>query len=115
MNISDEAVEAAAEAMEDAALSLIGSDLGTTYRNDIARRTLEAAAPHMLSHEHQQTADAHRDAIVNRDTADRLERELETEKATVWDEAANVLYMGNAINQDHLKTMWERNPYRSQA
>lgn len=47
--IPAEAVEAAAIAMEDAALKLIGSDLGTTYRNEIAHSALEAAAPHMLA------------------------------------------------------------------
>ena len=39
----------------------------------------------------------------------------EPSAASVWDEAVTTLYMGNAINQDHLKAMWERNPYRSQA
>jgi hypothetical protein len=29
-----------------------------------------------------------------------------------WDEAVTTLYMGNAINQDHMKTMWTQNPYR---
>ena len=55
--IPDEAVEAAAVAMEDAALSLIGSDLGTMYRNDIARAALAAAAPHLAAKALQEAAD----------------------------------------------------------
>jgi hypothetical protein len=47
--IPAEAVEAAAIAMEEAALVLIGRDLGFLHRNDIARAALEAAAPYMLA------------------------------------------------------------------
>lgn len=39
-------IETAAEAMEDAALSLIGRDLGTLHRNDIARAALASLAQH---------------------------------------------------------------------
>jgi hypothetical protein len=76
------------------------------------RAALEAAAPYMLSHERQQTADAHRDAIVNRDTADRLERELLTARADAWDRCAA------SIVDEHgnkLIPYENTNPYRSQA
>jgi hypothetical protein len=66
MNISDEAVEAANKAFRETALY-----------DDALMNALEAAAPILLSHERQQTEDAHRDAIVNRDTADRLETEIQ--------------------------------------
>lgn len=119
-NISDEAVEAAAKVMQAKDVREgFGEYPIWEYTEDV-KALLEAAAPIMLSHERQQTADAHRDAIVNRDTVDKLQQKLDAMESappaeSVWDEAANVLYMGNAINQDHLKTMWERNPYRSQA
>ena len=40
---------------------------------DQARCILEAAAPHMLSHEREETRLAHVDAVVNRDTVDKLQ------------------------------------------
>jgi hypothetical protein len=110
MNISDEAVEAAAKIL------FWQDDKPETMAEckKAARQLLAAAAPILLSHERQQTADAHRDAIVNRDTADRLERELEAAKADAWDEAlteAAGLYMDRS-SADYMK---ETNPYRSQA
>lgn len=90
---------------------------------DLAKTALEAASPHLLSHERQQTADAHRDAIVNRDTVDRLERELASAKADAWEygyhkgiedtlmaEAVDMRTETGALVQPHYP-----NPYRSQA
>lgn len=115
--IPNEAVEAAARALRKlsngSAVERAWESTGQEwiYRNE-AFAALEAAAPYMLSHERQQTADAHRDAIVNRDTVDRLERELETAKADAWDEAAASIIdeHGNPIKPTNVN-----NPYRSQA
>lgn len=72
MNISEEAVEAAWEQARDDAD-------GYPYpERDEIRRILEAAAPHMLSHEREQTRLAHLDATVNRETK-------QAELAAVWD------------------------------
>jgi hypothetical protein len=106
MTISDEAVEAAHMAWRAQAATE-----GTIFEYNL-RAALEAAAPILLSHERQLTADAHRDAIVNRDTADRLERELETAKADAWDRCAA------SIVDEHgnrLIPYENTNPYRSQA
>ena len=105
MKISDEAVEAAAKVLGD----IPSYDHAAP---DVIRMVLEAAAPILLSHERQQTADAHRDAIVNRDTVDRLERELATAKAEGWDRAASSIVdeYGNPIIPDS-----NTSPYRSQA
>lgn len=46
------------------------------------RAALEAAAPHMLSHEREQTRLAHLDAMVNAETANRLQRQLDAIEAT---------------------------------
>lgn len=59
--IPSEAVEAAAKAIE------LRMD-GPVRLQDLARAALEAAAPHMLSHEREQTRLAHLDAMVNRET-----------------------------------------------
>jgi hypothetical protein len=124
VNISDEAVEAAARALVEA---LKGDNTGyvdASFPNDTTidisgfdlpaavRTILEAAAPILLSHERQQTADAHRDAIVNRDTADRLERELENAKADAWDEGEQSGYVNHAAEPFGGEYT---NPYRSQA
>jgi dihydropteroate synthase len=105
MQISDEAIEAGAKAYRKV--------YGTWANPDhVAKIILEAAAPILLSHERQLTADAHRDAIVNRDTVDRLERELETAKADAWDRCAA------SIVDEHgnrLIPYENTNPYRSQA
>lgn len=47
----------------------------------LARLALEAAAPHMLSHEREQTRLAHLDAMVNRETK-------QAELAAAWNEGA---------------------------
>jgi hypothetical protein len=126
--ISDEAVQAAARALVEA---LKGDNTGyvdASFHNDTTidisgfnlpaavRAILEAAAPILLSHERQQTADAHRDAIVNRDTVDRLERELQAAKANAW----AVGYMCGREDESSTHVPWAAhtqtlNPYRSQA
>lgn len=66
--ISDEAVTAAAEAMEDAAMRWTGRDLGTIHRDDIAREALAAAVAAGLSTTDRETLDRVRsmcrDALV---------------------------------------------------
>jgi hypothetical protein len=116
VNISDEAVEAANDAYTEALVDLRLREGGgfkvVSQQRRALRAALEAAAPILLSHERQLTADAHRDAIVNRDTADRLERELETAKADAWDRCAA------SIVDEHgnrLIPYENTNPYRSQA
>ena len=44
-DLPPDAVEAAAEAMEDEAMRLLGRDLGTIHRNEIAAAALSAALP----------------------------------------------------------------------
>lgn len=103
MNIPGEAI--------DSALESFWANEDEPYMTAM-KRALEAAAPYMLSHERQLTADAHRDAIVNRDTADRLEREIQTAKAEAWDRCAA------SIVDEHgnrLIPYENTNPYRSQA
>lgn len=79
--IPAEAVEAAAKAIASANLRSKSWDaLNEEARNHFlrdARAAFEAAAPYMLSHERQQTADAHRDAMVNRETADKLQQTID--------------------------------------
>jgi dihydropteroate synthase len=115
MQIPDEAVEAAAKVLSADKISNHAGDNAPQIIDaceKVARKVLEAAAPILLSHERQQTADAHRDAIVNRDTADRLERELENAKAEAWDRCAASIVdeRGNPIIPDS-----NTNPYRRQA
>jgi len=72
------------EAVEAAYLSFMQTGKGGTIRQAM-HRALEAAAPYLLSHEREQTRLAHIDAMVNRDTADRLQKELDSLKAA-WTE-----------------------------
>jgi len=80
--IPDEAVEAAAYALyldANPESEAQWFDLGFHEQDELlraARQALEAAYPILLSHERQLTADAHRDAMVNRETAARLERAI---------------------------------------
>ena len=48
-NVTERAIEAAAEAMEDSAMRWLGRDLGTIHRNDIAADALVAAVPILLA------------------------------------------------------------------
>ena len=104
MNIPGEAI--------DSALESFWANEDEPYMTAM-KRALEAAAPYMLSHERQLTADAHRDAVVNRETADRLERELETAKAEAWD----VAYWIGREDEQATRThgLIRTNPYRSHA
>ncbi len=45
--ISEAAIVAAAESIEDDAMRWLGRDLGTAHRDDIARNALVAALPHL--------------------------------------------------------------------
>jgi hypothetical protein len=112
--IPNDAVEAAAVALFERDYGV--GDWGITNEQvkaaymDEAKTALEYAAPYMLSHERQLTADAHRDAIVNRDTVDRLEEKL----ADVWDEGYSA-GKSDEFAADKGFTGYHTNPYRSQA
>ena len=100
--IPDEAVEAAARALAE-----IGGQPHNwaNYRNP-ARAALEAAAPHLLAHEREETRLAHLDAMVNRETK-RAELEAAWNDGHLmgWNEAtANTL--------PERDSLW-RNPYRN--
>lgn len=69
------------------------------------RATFEAAAPHMLSHEREETRLAHLDAMVNRETK-------RAELAQVWDEGCEE---GMSWNPGHYDEAIATNPYRGQA
>jgi hypothetical protein len=135
--ISDEAVEAAAKALAGARhglWELTPEPKRRLYMRD-ARLSLEAASPILLSHERQQTADAHRDAIVNRDTADKMETQLARVNAlaadweargerdiadskTFEDEDIAMAFLTEGANKveaaRHLRNALNTNPYRSQ-
>jgi len=71
--IPDAAVEAAA-----ARLAILYSDAGDQLTDqEWAREILEAAAPILLSHEREETRLAHVDAVVNAETADKLQTKLD--------------------------------------
>jgi hypothetical protein len=89
--IPDEAVEAAARASWEKANSdpwISGDHDDERWADrrvylDDARVMLEAAAPHMLSHEREQTRLAHLDAVVNARTVDKLNNAVEAVLALV--------------------------------
>jgi len=97
MNISDEAVEAATKAVIAAlsAMELGWVDTDTPDGVTIDVRdfnltaaisaALESAAPILLSHEREETRLAHLDAVVNAQTVDRLEAELEQARIEAWE------------------------------
>lgn len=108
--IAEEAVEAAARGIYRHLMpppfpiwAELSGEGHAKYR-DIARAAIEAAAPHMLSHEREQARLAHLDAMVNRET----KRE---ELASAWDE-------GEAAGQDNADSNrgydveHKHNPYR---
>lgn len=72
------------EAVEEA-LARLPMDVLRYMDADDMRRALEAAAPYLLSRERQQTVDAHRDAMVNRETK---RSELAQAWGEGWDAAA---------------------------
>ena len=57
--VSEEAVEAAAESIEDDAMRWLGRDLGTIHRDDIARNALTAALPHLAPGQSEATRPEH--------------------------------------------------------
>jgi len=92
--IPEAAVEAAAKAYYEASLSPMEDDgegpiytpmswerMDGAYRNATyvfpMRLALEAAAPHMLSHEREEARLAHVDAVVNAETVDKLNTAIE--------------------------------------
>ena len=69
--------DAAVEAAKSAVRAHAHVDLEAEHLIEgIVHAILEAAAPHMLSHEREEARLAHVDAVVNAETVDRLEREL---------------------------------------
>jgi len=83
--IPDAAVEAAAEGLALQAWgdwAYVPDALRRLFLRD-ARLALEAAAPILLSHEREETRLAHVDAVVNAETVDRIEAELEAERKKV--------------------------------
>jgi len=102
--ITDEAIEAAHKAWREQA-----AQDGSIFEYSL-RAALEAAAPHMLSHEREETRLAHLDAVVNRDTVDRLEKELDEAKADAWDEGWDTF----AGFDSRPGGPYPPNPYRSQ-
>lgn len=71
-----------------------------------ARTILEAAAPHMLSHEREQTRLAHLDAMVNRETK-------QAELAAAWDDGHLMGWNEATANTlPERDSLW-RNPYRT--
>jgi hypothetical protein len=99
--IPDEAVEAATDAMQQFALTEDRD--GLQAWDAYARKALEAAAPHMLSHEREQTRLAHLDAMVNRETK-------RAELAEAWDAGWNSF----ADFDFRPAGPYPTNPYRSQ-
>jgi len=81
--IPDEAVEAAGDVLvyhqrRDIKGCACGwSELGRSHAAHQARIALEAAAPHLLSHEREETRLAHVDAVVNAETVDKLQAKLD--------------------------------------
>jgi len=72
MNIPQEAVDAAVKEW----MTLDGAPGSWTIEGNI-RKILEAAAPHLLSHELEETRLAHVDAVVNAETVDKLNTAIE--------------------------------------
>lgn len=71
-------------AIPDAAVGAAAETFGHitgTHSRQAAEAILEAAMPHMLSHEREQTRLAHLDAVVNAQTAARLHVELSEARA----------------------------------
>lgn len=104
--IPDEAMEAAHKAWREQA-----AQDGSIFEYNL-RAAIEAAAPHMLSHEREETRLAHVDAVVNAATVDRLEREMREAIAEAWDagEDAGQRNADSARGHDIEHTP---NPYRT--
>jgi hypothetical protein len=111
MNISDEAVEAAAKCHYEAELYVNWDDVRPSVKRgylDDARRMLEAAAPHML---------AGVVALAN-DWETRGERDIADSK-TFEDEGIAMAFLTEGANKveaaRHIRNALNTNPYRSQA
>jgi hypothetical protein len=97
--VPDEAVEAAAKAFYGTALDDV-SDEDMAFAIEGARLALEAAAPHMLSHEREQTRLAHVDAVVNAETVGVLQQKLDRVEALAdhWvKQGGSLLYYAKRI------------------
>jgi hypothetical protein len=94
--IPDKAIEAAGEFFPPVWTS------NEVYRARLIQ-ALEAAAPHLLSHEREQTRLAHLDAMVNRETK-------RNELADAWDEGMEAMY---ATTSSEWPTIPDLNPYRA--
>jgi len=105
--IPDEAVEAAARDLAVVAWGqweYVPNELRSRFLRD-ARICLEAAAPHLLSHEREQTRLAHLDAMVNRETK-------QAELAAAWEDGHLMGWNEATANTlPERDSLW-RNPYR---
>lgn len=111
MSTPDEAIEAALPFVESF-MNRRGFELKGKEADVLIGYVCEAVKPILLSHEREQTRLAHLDAIVNRDTADRLEQELETAKVAAWEEGKDAVW-SYLSNQDPRRER-PTNPYRSE-
>jgi len=80
MRIPEAAVEAAAKASAG-----VFGEAPNKRDFEHIRLVLEAAAPHLLSHEREQTRLAHVDAVVNAETVDKLQAKLDRAHAALFD------------------------------
>ena len=106
--IQDAAVETAAEWLPHSGDCEVRPERDCTCwqsRVNIMRAALEAAAPHLLSHEREETRLAHLDAVVNARTVDKLERELAEAKEQRQNEIqAEVLIHARSVISQALAT-----------
>ena len=105
MSIPAEAVEAAARAHYARAGWTGGWDGQPTkwkeaFRDE-ARAALEAALPHLLSHEREETRLAHLDAVVNAQTVDQYEA-LVDKVRELCDDGARTVH-GRLALVDHIR------------
>jgi len=101
--IPEEAVEAAVVAVQQ-------ETYGADWAKRVATIAVKAAYPILLSHEREETRLAHLDAVVNAESVDRLERELEAAKAKAWDEGEHAGYLNRGAEEFGLR---RPNPYRT--
>jgi len=101
MIIPEAAVEAAAKAMS-ANWKRMHTNESLGFQRMLAEYALEAAAPHMLSHEREETRLAHLDAVVNRETS-------RAQLAEAWDEGEHAGYLNRGAEEFGMR---RPNPYR---
>jgi hypothetical protein len=87
VTVSEEAVEAAARAIEDQALVSLGRDLGTIHRNEIVRAGLQAATPQIVADNAERIPAALR-VLVSDWQANGNSRPLGDPTAATWHECA---------------------------